>query len=150
MTLVILMLSAVTCKALLNVHVSMDSLAMAHTVMVCYILYIYIYNYIYTCLIFMFPYMSLLQPLFDQLYFIRKCHFFPKDVDECLSDSDSNCTQGCNNTRGGYDCFCLDGFLLKSDGYNCAGSNNNAQRSRGIYIESPLIMCVLEGGGIFG
>ncbi|CAI8021725.1 Fibrillin-2 [Geodia barretti] len=42
------------------------------------------------------------------------------DVDECLSDSDSNCTQGCNNTRGGYDCFCLDGFLLKSDGYNCA------------------------------
>ena len=46
MTLVILMLSAVTCKALLNVHVSMDSLAMAHTVMVCYILYIYIY-YIY-------------------------------------------------------------------------------------------------------
>ena len=119
MTLVILMLSAVTCKALLNVHVSMDSLAMAHSVMVCYIL-------LYTCLKFMFPYVSLLQPLSEQLYFFRKCHFFPKDIDECLSDSDSNCTQGCNNTRGGYDCFCLDGFLLKSDGYNCAGSDNNA------------------------
>ena len=37
MNLVILMLSAVTCPVPLNVHVSMDSLAMAPSVMVCYI-----------------------------------------------------------------------------------------------------------------
>ena len=45
---------------------------------------------------------------------------FVTDIDECQDDTDL-CQQGCINTNGSYDCFCLNGYLLASDDYSCQG-----------------------------
>ena len=42
------------------------------------------------------------------------------DIDEC-SNSTLNCTQLCNNTRGGYTCGCITGYKLASDNRTCFG-----------------------------
>ena len=47
--------------------------------------------------------------------------FLPSDIDECLDPLRNGCAQSCNNTIGTYHCFCDEGFLLETDGYNCSG-----------------------------
>ena len=42
------------------------------------------------------------------------------DINECLTDN-GGCTQTCDNTDGFYQCSCLNGYELTSDGYNCTG-----------------------------
>ena len=42
------------------------------------------------------------------------------DIDECFEDLD-NCTQGCENTIGDYQCTCVDGYILDSDEHTCNG-----------------------------
>ena len=41
------------------------------------------------------------------------------DINECLGDM-HGCEQECNNTEGGYQCSCTDGFNLV-DQHNCTG-----------------------------
>lgn len=43
------------------------------------------------------------------------------DINEC-SSSNGGCSQGCNNTIGGYSCYCRDGYNLSTDGYTCEGT----------------------------
>ena len=51
------------------------------------------------------------------------------DIDECLTDN-GGCNQTCNNTMGGFECSCDEGYLLHADGKQCTGTNagegNNA------------------------
>ncbi len=44
------------------------------------------------------------------------------DVDECL---EGPCGQGCNNTDGGFVCYCRDGYTLQPDETTCMGTNNH-------------------------
>uniref|UniRef100_A0A1X7TQV9 Mucin-like protein n=1 Tax=Amphimedon queenslandica TaxID=400682 RepID=A0A1X7TQV9_AMPQE len=41
------------------------------------------------------------------------------DIDECNSTSTSNCSHFCNNTIGSYQCTCMSGYELHSDGRSC-------------------------------
>ncbi|XP_019858254.1 PREDICTED: mucin-like protein [Amphimedon queenslandica] len=41
------------------------------------------------------------------------------DIDECNSTSTSNCSHFCNNTIGSYQCTCMPGYELHSDGRSC-------------------------------
>lgn len=43
---------------------------------------------------------------------------FNLDIDECKM-STHECSQGCANTPGGYNCWCYFGFVLKEDRVNC-------------------------------
>ena len=52
------------------------------------------------------------------------CFFIPVffvflDVDECSSSDNNRCSQSCKNTVGSYECSCVAGFKLDSDGYAC-------------------------------
>jgi len=47
--------------------------------------------------------------------------FFP-DIDEC-AEPGHGCSQLCNNTQGGYNCFCLKGYWLTKDNKTCIGTS---------------------------
>ena len=42
------------------------------------------------------------------------------DIAEC-SDGTNSCEQLCNNRQGSYECSCLEGYELDSDGFSCRG-----------------------------
>ena len=44
----------------------------------------------------------------------------PSDISECNKEN-GNCSQGCNNTIGSYQCYCEDGYTLDSDEHTCNG-----------------------------
>ena len=48
---------------------------------------------------------------------------FPKNVDlnECTEADRGGCAQGCQNSIGGFQCFCGDGFTLNADNKTCNG-----------------------------
>ena len=50
------------------------------------------------------------------------CDFYPSitDVDECERGI-SGCQHICNNTVGGFNCFCNPGYTLNPDGKYCTG-----------------------------
>ncbi|XP_046735363.1 uncharacterized protein LOC124404913 [Diprion similis] len=52
------------------------------------------------------------------------------DVDECVTEKP--CAQLCQNTFGGYQCFCRAGYQLRSDGQSCHknGSDDTAFEAR--------------------
>ena len=41
------------------------------------------------------------------------------DIDEC--DGLNPCEQSCNNTDGGFQCGCDEGFVLESNSFSCEG-----------------------------
>ena len=41
-------------------------------------------------------------------------------MDECTI-SNGGCEHQCTNLIGSYECSCIEGFVLKSDGRNCSG-----------------------------
>ena len=44
------------------------------------------------------------------------------DIDECFENlSTLPCDHLCNNTIGGFDCSCEEGFMLLEDGRSCEG-----------------------------
>ncbi len=43
------------------------------------------------------------------------------DMDECGMSNVHNCSMGCQNTYGSFNCTCNSGFELDSDGRNCNG-----------------------------
>ena len=46
------------------------------------------------------------------------------DIDECSSGNGlSPCQQTCTNTIGSYNCGCISGYALQSNGYNCSGKH---------------------------
>ena len=45
------------------------------------------------------------------------------DINECKKEN-GGCEQSCQNTIGSYSCFCLTGYLVDSNGYNCTGLCN--------------------------
>ena len=46
------------------------------------------------------------------------------DTDECSSGNGlSPCQQTCTNTIGSYNCGCISGYALQSNGYNCSGKH---------------------------
>ena len=47
--------------------------------------------------------------------------FFLSDKDECEAFDMNSCDQQCNNTVGGYDCSCVDGYELDANGFTCNG-----------------------------
>ena len=55
--------------------------------------------------------------IFQQLYFLQH----HADIDECAVGS-HNCEQICNNTVGGFNCSCRDGFILYLDEASCTGT----------------------------
>ena len=42
------------------------------------------------------------------------------DINECETGA-HDCSQGCNNTEGSYQCFCYVGYMLEADLRNCSG-----------------------------
>lgn len=44
----------------------------------------------------------------------------PVDYNECL-DNNGDCEQECNNQIGSFQCLCLDGYVLDSNGFSCSG-----------------------------
>ena len=47
------------------------------------------------------------------------------DIDECESGNGlSPCQQTCTNTIGSYNCGCISGYALQSNGYNCSGKHD--------------------------
>ena len=52
---------------------------------------------------------------------IRYLSYFV-DIDECLENTDQ-CTQGCNDSDGSYECYCHLGYRLASDMYACNGES---------------------------
>lgn len=42
------------------------------------------------------------------------------DIDEC-TEPGHGCSQLCNNTMGGYNCYCLKGYWLRKDNKTCIG-----------------------------
>ena len=49
--------------------------------------------------------------------------FLDKDIDECFNKTDL-CDHNCTNTEGGYNCSCLNGFLLLEDERTCLFQGN--------------------------
>lgn len=47
-------------------------------------------------------------------------YFVSSDNDECQENT-SGCSQECNNTVGGYECYCKDGYRLTNDSHTCDG-----------------------------
>ena len=45
-------------------------------------------------------------------------HVIVADTNECIENRDS-CEHVCTNTEGTFQCSCLDGYILDSDGANC-------------------------------
>ena len=45
---------------------------------------------------------------------------FTADINECQENT-SRCSQECNNTIGGYKCYCKDGYRLANDNHTCEG-----------------------------
>ena len=45
------------------------------------------------------------------------------DINECTNNN-GGCEQNCQNTIGSSSCFCLTGYLIDSNGYNCTGLCN--------------------------
>ena len=45
------------------------------------------------------------------------------DINECETNN-GGCTQGCDNTVGGFMCFCNSGLTLQPDGRTCSASGN--------------------------
>ena len=60
--------------------------------------------------------------------------YTPLDVDECLANTDA-CDQVCTNTIGSFQCCCINGYTLSSDGRSCldvnecTGGTHNCQQS---------------------
>ena len=52
------------------------------------------------------------------MYFVN---FLALDIDECLTPSTNPCNQICTNTDGSFECSCMSGFQLESDGFTCEG-----------------------------
>ena len=50
---------------------------------------------------------------------IEWIHFV--DLDECVMGT-HRCDQECKNTKGSYQCFCQQGYILDGDGVTCQGS----------------------------
>lgn len=70
---------------------------------------------------------------FFMLFFFLVC----VDIDEC-SVNNANCTQFCNNTLGSFQCTCMSGFELASDGFTCNGKTMN---SHPIIIHNSPLQC---------
>ena len=59
-------------------------------------------------------------------------------MDECSLNDANNCSQMCNNTKGSYQCFCEDGYVLDlSDNFTCNGITIPV-----LYVH--LIVCTLQ------
>ena len=43
------------------------------------------------------------------------------DINEC-EDNNGGCGHNCTNTDGNFECFCIDGYELDSDGATCLGT----------------------------
>ena len=54
--------------------------------------------------------------LFSPMYF----NFLIADINECENGTDL-CEHDCTNTEGSYNCSCLTGYILATDGRNCTG-----------------------------
>ena len=59
--------------------------------------------------------------VFSSALYGYSMHFFPTDIDECLSDN-HGCEHICVNTNGSYFCDCKDGLTLDSNGLTCSVS----------------------------
>ena len=51
---------------------------------------------------------------------IFRCALF-LDLNECTEDDRGGCAQGCSNNKGGYTCFCGNGYTLNADNKTCDG-----------------------------
>ena len=60
-------------------------------------------------------YQTLVNLIFKRSFFLGS-----SDIDEC-TEPGHGCSQLCNNTLGGYNCFCLKGFWLEKDNKTCVG-----------------------------
>lgn len=57
------------------------------------------------------------------IYVHGQCGYYFLDVDEC-SLSNSMCEQQCRNSIGTFQCICVAGYTLASDGSSCDGNVN--------------------------
>ena len=64
-----------------------------------------------------------------------------KDVNECVEGS-HRCSQNCSNTDGSYECSCMDGYQLNSNGYSCNGMITVVKPL--ILVLTPLLMYIVR------
>ncbi|XP_066270954.1 fibrillin-2-like [Branchiostoma lanceolatum] len=65
-----------------------------------------------------------------------------QDIDECTIQN-GGCSHNCNNTAGGYNCSCTEGFLLDGDGHNCTATCSKQDHTDGglsyhVYNDNPI------------
>lgn len=61
-----------------------------------------------------------LAPTLKSIVYCTDNMFVFPDIDEC-DDDNGGCEQNCNNTDGGFECYCQQGFSLGDDGTSCWG-----------------------------
>ena len=55
-------------------------------------------------------------------FYLEHLLLSPVDINECSPFNPThNCDQICNNTDGGFDCSCEEGYLLANDSKSCEG-----------------------------
>ena len=60
------------------------------------------------------------------------------DVDECFTPAAQQCTGGCLNSEGSFECTCPTGYMLMEDGATCTGGGSGGVReSTHIHILIP-------------
>ena len=67
---------------------------------------------------------------------------FEADSQECLND----CDQVCSNTTGSFQCSCIDGYTLSSNGQSCQDIN---ECTPGTYDHGCQQQCMNINGGYF-
>ena len=55
----------------------------------------------------------------------KSCDLSPLclDIDECLTTAAQQCTGGCLNSEGSFECTCPDGYVLTEDRATCTGED---------------------------
>ena len=69
-------------------------------------------------------------------------YFLTSDTDECQENT-SRCSQECNNTIGGYQCYCKDGYSLANDSHTCEGKTMQMQATVPKSVAAFLVVIIL-------
>ena len=63
---------------------------------------------------------NVLVSLQEDIRSILDYHYYISDINECESNN-GGCQHNCSNNVGSFQCSCLPGHTLNSDGFQCSG-----------------------------
>lgn len=78
---------------------------------------------------------------------ICECMYeFFLDLDECLNGT-HDCEHQCNNTYGGYECSCNEGYVLHPNQASCIGKYTVLTKIFNLMTLSDIDECLVNNGG---